>query len=246
MTARAPNLPRASALLAGIFEAEVAAFELRGSADPSFLLPDEVRSCDVFRPKRLAEFAAGRLCARHALDALNFASFAVCRNADRSPRWPDGVAGSITHTVGFCGAVAAMRGPLAALGIDAELVARVTDEIRAYIFTPGERAALSLLDADAQVNAAAATFSAKEALYKCQFAITRRWLDYPDVSIELFAEGPAGGTFLARPATSVGRNVLRAVSARGRYRFEGPLVVTGVSLSIEEASAMSALRAVVA
>jgi 4'-phosphopantetheinyl transferase EntD len=245
VTARAPNLPRASGLLAELFEGEVAAYELRGTADPAFLLPEEARSCDVFRPKRLAEFAAGRLCARHALDALNIPGFAVCSNADRSPRWPDGVVGSITHTVGFCGAVAAVRGSIAAVGIDAELVARVTGDVRAYIFTPGERAALALLDADEQPRAAAAAFSAKEALYKCQFAITRRWLDYPDVSIEL-AGGPARGTFIAHPATSVGRNVLRAVSARGRYRFEGPLVVTGVSLSHEEAGAMSALRVVVA
>jgi 4'-phosphopantetheinyl transferase EntD len=41
---------------------------------------------------------------------------------------------------------------------------------------------------------AVAVFAAKEAVYKAQFPMTRRFLDFPDVQIDLDA---AAGTFLA-------------------------------------------------
>jgi 4'-phosphopantetheinyl transferase EntD len=194
-------------------------------------MPEEAAACDAFRAQRLAEFAAGRQCARRALEDLRFGGLPVRRNADRTPCWPQRVVGSITHTVGFAGAVAAPAGRFAGLGVDAEIVARVTDDLWAQAFTPDECAAFARLGRELRARVAAVTFSAKEALYKCQYGVTGRWLDYRDVGVEIGPEKGGGGEFLARPATSNGRLVLRDFAARGRYQIDAELVVTGVALT---------------
>jgi 4'-phosphopantetheinyl transferase EntD len=242
MTAGRASPAKASSLLADIFPPGVAAYELRGSADPTLLLPEEVQSCDALHPKRLSEFAGGRICARRALDELSFANFAVRRNADRTPQWPDRVVGSITHTVGFCGAVAGLRSQFGGLGVDAELIARVTPDVWPLVFTQRDVAQLVCLPPHHGDGFAAAIFSAKEAFYKCQYGVTRRWLDYADVSVDVSADDAEGGAFVIHAATDIARAVLRGVKARGRYRLVGPLVVSGVALSRDEAVALADLR----
>src|SRR5205814_2684364 len=49
-------------------------------------------------PKRRAEFFAGRLCAMLAIEELCGMAHAVPVKPDRSPSWPEGLLGSITHT----------------------------------------------------------------------------------------------------------------------------------------------------
>jgi 4'-phosphopantetheinyl transferase EntD len=240
MTLALANPARASTLLAELFPPSVVACELRESADPRTLLPEEVGTCDAFRPKRLAEFAAGRLCARQALGELGFGDFALLRNADRTPRWPDRAVGSITHTVRFCGAVAALRERFAGLGVDAEIVVRVAAELWTHVFTPEEAAHFQRRTAAERERIAAVAFSAKEAFYKCQFGVTGCWLDYCDVSVDVVPEGPDKGTFGVRPATPDGRRTLGDVRARGRYRIDRGLVVTGIALTLEDARALGA------
>src|SRR5690242_7832438 len=58
--------------------------------------------------KRIAEFCAGRHCAREALRALGRTPGAILAEG-RAPIWPDGVVGAITHCTGYCGAVVAPR-----------------------------------------------------------------------------------------------------------------------------------------
>jgi len=240
MTLALAKLARASTLLAELFPPSVVACELRESADPMTLLPEEAGSCDAFRPKRLAEFAAGRLCARQALGELGFTNFALIRNADRTPRWPDRAVGSITHTVHFCGAVAALRNRFAGLGVDAEIVARVSADLWTHVFTREEAAHFHRRAAADRERIAAVAFSAKEAFYKCQFGVTGRWLDYCDVNVDIVPEGPDNGTFGIGPATTAGRRTVGSVRARGRYRIEGGLVVTGIALTGDDARAFPA------
>ena len=244
MTAREGNPARTSALLARVFPPGVVAYELRTHADPRALMPEEVMSCEAFRPNRLAEFAAGRLCARRALDELSFANVAVRRNPDRSPAWPEQVVGSITHTIGFCGAVAGLRADFGSLGVDAELVARVGEELWSYAFVPGEILRLASADEARRDRLAAVAFSAKEAFYKCQFAVTGLWLDYRDVTVDVIPEDDDGGTFVVRPATANARWLLGRVAAPGRYAIDGALAVTGISVSDSEAQSLRARTSV--
>lgn len=225
------NPARRSELLTTLFPSSAVACELRESADFTLLLPEEAGSCGTFRPKRLADFAAGRLCARRALRSLGFADFPVQRNADRTPRWPDGVVGSITHTVGFCGAVVDRSENVASVGLDAETVAGVVPEVWAEVLTDGELLQLAALSDAQRERHAALAFSAKEAFYKCQFGLTASWLDFRDVTVEVRAETAHAGSFVVRSASRAGEFVLGDLAPEGRYRFEGALVVTGLWLS---------------
>jgi 4'-phosphopantetheinyl transferase EntD len=222
------NPARNSELLTALFPSSVVACELRGSADFTLLLPEEAGSCGTFRPKRLADFAAGRLCARRALRSLGYAEFPVRRNADRTPCWPEGVVGSITHTIGFCGAVVDRSENVASLGLDAETVAGVVPEVWAEVLTDGELLQLATLPDAQRERHAALAFSAKEAFYKCQFGLTASWLDFRDVTVEVRPESAQAGSFVVRSASRAGEFVLGDLTPEGRYRFEGALVVTGL------------------
>ena len=98
-----------SPALAGLFPPGVVATELRETGDPHLLLPAEARYLGRAVPKRIGEFAAGRLCARRGLAEFGVVDFAVEMAADRQPIWPAALVGSITHTAGFCASVIAER-----------------------------------------------------------------------------------------------------------------------------------------
>jgi len=233
---RTSNLARRSELLEQLFPVlPVAAYELRGSANPMMLLPEEAAACGTFRAKRLEEFAAGRLCARGALSELGHEGYALRRNADGTPNWPEGIIGSITHTIGFCGAIAGSSERFAGLGIDAEIVCRVTPDVWLQALTRDDITRISGLTWAERERAAAIIFSAKEAFYKCQSCVTGAWLDYSDVSVELIPESPGLGTFLVRSATATARSVIADFVARGRYRIAGALVFAGVELLQDDA-----------
>lgn len=232
-----------STLLAELFSPlDVAASELRGTANPAMLLPEEAVACETFRIGRLEEFTAGRVCARRALSEFGLGSFAVRRNADRTPHWPDGFVGSITHTIGFCGAVVGTRDRIAGVGIDAEIIARVTRDVWSQAFTPDDIARISQLTTTERERAAAVIFSAKESFYKCQSGVTGSWLDYIDVGVELVSETDSSGTFLIRPATGAARRIFVDFVARGRYRVTDELAVTGVAFTLCDVQTFTSQR----
>jgi len=90
------------------------------------LFPDEAQYLGRAVPKRIQEFAAGRLCARRALAEFGFTDYPLRSNSDRRPQWPAPVIGSITHIAGMCGAVVAKQRQFRAIGLDMEIVGRVT------------------------------------------------------------------------------------------------------------------------
>ncbi len=170
--------------LAGLFGAGVVVAELRGGGDPSDLFQVEKDALTNCSEKRISDFAAGRQCARRALAGLGLARQALLIAADRLPHWPVGIVGSITHTAGYAAAVVAEARHVAGLGLDAECVAAVTPDIWPRICTAVELAHLRRLPEAAREQAAAVVFAAKEAFYKCQYPLTRQWLEFDDVSLE--------------------------------------------------------------
>jgi len=155
-------------------------------------------------------------------------------NADRTPRWPVGTVGSISHTTGFAGAVAATTNRMRSIGIDIEAVGRVTTEIEPRIFTRRESSFLASLSASARDRAATVIFSAKEAFYKCQYPLTGTWLDFPAVWLELIADDAASdmssGTFTI--SATHGMPALPGVPLplAGRFAIADGFALTGVAL----------------
>lgn len=125
----------------------------------------EARACARASTKRLREFRSGRNLARQVLADLGAPTPALPVAPDRTPVWPRGIRGSITHCDDLAIAVAA-RG-LPGLGVDVEPARPLPPEVARHIMTgadlemPCETAGVW-----AQVPAPTLIFCAKEAFYK--------------------------------------------------------------------------------
>ena len=136
-------------------------------------------------PKRAREFAAGRDAARRALGRLGERPCAIVRRADRTPEWPAGTVGDISHAPGYCGAVVGYRSRFRGLGLDVERADAIGHSLRELIASPREWEGLA---AGGDPPRGTVLFSGKEAFYKAQYAITRAWLDFADVELRLVDE----------------------------------------------------------
>jgi len=221
-----------SPLLANLFPPGVIGAELRIAGDPSLLFPDEAQYLGRAVPKRIQEFAGGRLCARRALAEFGFADTPLRMNSDRRPQWPAPFIGSITHTTGMCGAVVAERRQFRAIGLDMEIVGRVTPEIWPTICTTEETAWLDALPEPEQTRCAALIFSAKESFYKCQYNVTQQWLEFDDVTLDLPYGDAGAGCFALRPRRGITLLEHDTMPLMGRFEFHGSLVVTGMVLEV--------------
>jgi len=149
--------------------------------DPALLAADDfqragiVPSASLQRSvaKRQAEYVAGRVCARAALLRLDGRDHVPGSHEDRSPSWPAGIHGSITHGKGWAAAVVATAGACRGIGLDQE--ALLDDEraerLMGEILTPTE---LERLDRSQPGLAVTLTFSLKESLFKTLYPLTRQ------------------------------------------------------------------------
>ena len=128
--------------------------------------------------KRINEFRAGRVAARLALAELGLPERALPAGPDRAPIWPMGVHGSISHSNSLCLAVAGRRH---CIGIDLEPATPLPADLRATILDDAES---GIDDLHAKL-----IFSAKEAVYKAQYALTRQMLGFDAVTISLTQGG---------------------------------------------------------
>lgn len=139
--------------------------------------------------ERQYEFSTGRRLARLALNALGEPAGAIGMGRDRQPLWPAGICGSITHAGGWCAAVVARRSALkGSVGIDLEPAEPLPEDIEESVCTHAEAVLLAELEPGIARVAARCIFSAKESIYKAQYAQTGRYLDMLDVSVVLHPE----------------------------------------------------------
>lgn len=114
---------------------------------------------------RLFEFSAGRHAARLALGELGVSARAIPMQSDRSPLWPEGIVGSISHSRSACLA-AVWRGR--GIGLDLEVAEGLEEELWPTVFSVSEQ---DWIRGQRQPGLAAKLiFSAKEAAYKAQYA----------------------------------------------------------------------------
>ena len=158
-----------------------ATFALPLSPENRSRLPQALRRATQ---KRQREFLAGRWCAEQALLRLGGCSTHVAMAEDRTPIWPDGVVGSITHTGDFAAAAVAWTAGIAGLGIDSELVIDpATARDIADICMVDEATLFKAADGRSFCEFCSLVFSAKEAVFKCLFPLTRKFLEFSDVRI---------------------------------------------------------------
>jgi 4'-phosphopantetheinyl transferase EntD len=217
-------------VLARLFPDGVAAAEMREAGDPSLLYPEEAACVQRAVVKRVREFAAGRACARRALAEIGIDDCPILVAHDRQPIWPDSVIGSITHTTGLCAAVVARKGSEIGLGLDCEVVSKVTEDLWPTICRPEETVWIESLPPSQRAAAAALLFSAKEAFYKCQYPVTGQWLDFHDIRVEPAGWDAQGAEFAVYPMRTLEVDRLAVAPMMGRYRFDDGFVMSGIAL----------------
>ncbi len=153
--------------------------------DPTRLWPMEQAAIRHAIPRRQREFAAGRAAAREAMTRLGEPPAAIPSRPDRSPTWPDGVAGSIAHTRRACVAVAGRQDRVHAVGIDIEEDVPMDTALWETICTPEEFFLLTTLPPSERGRWVTRLFCAKEAFYKWQYPQTGRLLEFRDVQVTL-------------------------------------------------------------
>ncbi len=215
--------------LAGLFPPGVVATRRLEPGDASLLLAAEAACLQRAVPKRIAEFAAGRVCARRALHELGIDDFALLVGGDREPVWPAGFVGSITHTEGFCAAVVAARARYLGLGIDVERQGAVGRHLWPSICAPAEEAWLED-SRDRAVDLATVIFAAKEAFYKSQFPLTRERLHFHDVVIRIGDRDADAGSFTVEPERAIQVTDFIALPLAGRYRIGAGFVFAGLAI----------------
>lgn len=194
------------------------------------LFPEEAAHVQRAVPKRVQEFAAGRLCARRALAEFGINDFVLPVAADRQPLWPAAIVGSISHTTGLCVAVVAQRERVAALGVDSEIVGQAGIDIWPTICGPVERIWVNSLPADQRPAAVTLLFSAKEAFYKCQYPIAQEWLDFHDLRVEPLDWGSERAGFIVHATRPLKVANHTGGPVTGQYLFRGDVLTTGVAL----------------
>jgi 4'-phosphopantetheinyl transferase EntD len=177
--------------------------------------------------KRQAEFGTARLCARRALAQLGVAPCSLVPQPDRSPRWPAGVIGSISHTEGCCAAAVTNAPDVAGFGLDVERDTPLQPELERMICTPAERAWLDTQAPELRGWLGKLFFSAKEAFYKCQYLTTETLIDFRDVALHLDL---GLNTFSVAGLTQDGVKWDRVRSIRGRFQQVPGLIVTAAIL----------------
>jgi 4'-phosphopantetheinyl transferase EntD len=131
--------------------------------------------------------------------------------------------GSISHTDSWCAAAVARALEVRSIGIDLELATPLKESLWRRVCTPKERDWLHELPAAGLTGKI--LFSAKEAVYKCQYPITNKFLGFHAVEIEL-----GDGSFRAIFQQEAGEFKPGDVML-GRYLVEEGLVATACELA---------------
>ncbi|MFC0337310.1 4'-phosphopantetheinyl transferase family protein [Kushneria avicenniae] len=163
------------------------AFPFHGMA-----LPDSLSRAVT---KRRAEYLAGRLCARHALAALDIQVNALGSLPDRQVDWPTPSRGAITHAHDLAAALVGTAPDHQGLGIDAErwLTPERADYLASSILTPREQDIIDAFTPEQRARAITLTFSLKESLFKALYPLTGTRFYFHDAWVDTFdATAPAG------------------------------------------------------
>lgn len=160
--------------------------------------------------KRKEEFLAGRYCAMTAMLKFVESALPVGFNEDQSPRWPEGLVGSITHCQGLAAAAVAPSPLLRGIGIDTEnLMSPATAfRVRRRILTGKE---LKNCEDPEWVTL---VFSAKESIYKCLRPLCGRFFGFEDAEL---VEVDEKGTFRFRLLTEIGGGIYKNFEGEGVF-----------------------------
>lgn len=179
--------------------------------------------------KRTRDFLRGRRCAKRAMEQIEVSAPSIRIGEMGAPVWPQSLVGSITHTNLYAASAVAPLSRLRSIGIDAEEVDAVLEYLWGSLFTPPEQQWLHSLPQSEQRASSALLFSAKEAIYKAQFPLTRAWLEFHHVEVVVHPERRFVAV-AAEDCPPLARGILGNLV--GRFAFARGHVMTAVWLPV--------------
>ncbi|MGY3453343.1 4'-phosphopantetheinyl transferase family protein [Bradyrhizobium sp. USDA 4353] len=212
--------------IATLFQCPVAVEASALSPAEIGLFPEERAFIQAAVPKRRAEFATARILARRALGALGAAPIPLVPGPDRAPTWPPGYTGSISHCDNYCAVVVARSRDVVSLGLDVENRRELDRAMQDLVLTPTERKWAAAQPEAHRPMLPILIFSAKEAYYKCQYPVTRGFLDFQDVELAI---DWTSGTYMVRVLKPAWPAAVACLS--GRFLIDDDRVGCGVELA---------------
>ncbi|HJL15026.1 MAG TPA: 4'-phosphopantetheinyl transferase superfamily protein [Sandaracinaceae bacterium LLY-WYZ-13_1] len=182
--------------------------------------------------KRRREYATARWLARRALARLGVAGFELLNDDDRAPRWPPGVAGSITHSDRRAVVAVGRLERVGTFGVDVEHRAGLAERLWRPTLRAEEQRFLATRPPAERERWALFLFSAKEALYKAQYPVSREYMGFSALRVALEPEPDAplsSGSMRCVFQRAVGP-FPEGFVARGRYRTLDGEVLTAVEI----------------
>lgn len=180
------------------------------------LFPSELATLSRSVDSRRADYAAARWCARQALASLGLPPVPILNRPDRSPIWPDGVVGSLTHTAGYAAAVVAPASLYSGIGIDAEPDLPLPEGVGERVLTDADRDMIAALPTGGP-NWDRLVFCIKEATYKVWQPIMGTWLGFEDANVQIHPGGTCRTSLVFEPLVYA---ELRTETLVGRWRTE--------------------------
>lgn len=176
--------------------------------------PSNVRRSSL---KRRCEYFYGRFCARAAIREFkpDFNEF-IGTNEDRSPEWPSGIVGSISHCDGFAICVCSESHRTLGVGIDAEnmIDAVIAKHIASSLVAVNELEIESIAHWSFETKLTLA-FSAKESLFKALYPEVGRYFGFD--SAELISADPLQNSFKIGLKTCLGRAWQKGTVLEGSF-----------------------------
>ena len=142
-------------------------------------VPEKLTNSSVIRKN---DFLAGRYCAYQAAKVQGYELKSLPSNSTREPLWPLDLKGSISHSKRMAISCVSTSADILSIGIDAEeiLDMHLGSDFQDTIASSEE---LILVRGLQDRRALTILFSAKEALYKALFPITKAFIDFKEVRL---------------------------------------------------------------
>lgn len=185
------------------------------------LHPIETKAIATALESRQHEFSTGRWLARELLAELGQSPVAIPRAPDRTPHWPPGWVGSITHSGPLCAVAVARSTAQCGIGIDLEPDRAPKPGLERLICFGKELSWIGAAGDAERGRRCRLVFSAKEAVYKAFHLRTGRVWRFSEVSLELDLDR---GVFDAQLPPDAGPK-----SIVGRFIRRNGWIVSGVA-----------------
>jgi enterobactin synthetase component D len=207
--------------------------------DPALLIADDFQRSAVPPPasiqrsvaKRQAEFLAGRLCARAALQQLDNLDCVPAIGEDRAPVWPQHISGSITHSSGHAAAIVGHKAQWRGLGMDLENVLSLerAERLAGEILTAAELQRMAMLPREQHALLVTLTFSAKESLFKALYPIVQKRFYFEHAEVLEWSEN---GQVRLRLLTDLSEEWRHGKELVGQFAVEGEQLLSLVAISV--------------